>query len=160
MQFKSSRLPDVARRAAVTLRTITKCDDSTRAAFSPTDPARSVGDSRRPSRSLLGTAKGPGAVIAQGPEGAGAERGRDAADWRAIYLHRSNPELRKKRPNPSLLFPGDELFIPEKRRKTVTAQTGKELMDDGLPSGVNEPRHPAPRHIRLMRSEIGLLRNQ
>ena len=82
------------------------------------------------------------------------------ADWRAIYQHPNNAELRKKRPNPSLLFPGDALFIPEKRRKTVAAQTGKELMDDGLPSGVNEPRHPAPRHIRLMRSEIGLLRNQ
>jgi N-acetylmuramoyl-L-alanine amidase len=49
------------------------------------------------------------------------------ADWRAIYQHPSNAELRKKRPNPSLLFPGDVLFVPEKRRKTVTAQTGKEL---------------------------------
>jgi N-acetylmuramoyl-L-alanine amidase len=49
------------------------------------------------------------------------------ADWQAIYQHPSNAELRKKRPNPNLLFPGDELFIPEKRRKTVTAQAGKEL---------------------------------
>ena len=30
-----------------------------------------------------------------------------------IYNHPKNAEFKKKRPNPNLIFPGDEIFIPE-----------------------------------------------
>jgi N-acetylmuramoyl-L-alanine amidase len=46
-------------------------------------------------------------------------------EWRSIYDHPDNAALRQKRPNPHLLFPGDEVFIPEKTRRTVSAQTGQ-----------------------------------
>jgi N-acetylmuramoyl-L-alanine amidase len=37
------------------------------------------------------------------------------ASWREIYDHADNAALRERRPNPALLFPGDEVAIPEKR---------------------------------------------
>ena len=33
--------------------------------------------------------------------------------WRTIYEHSSNADLRKARPSPDLLFPGDEVVIPD-----------------------------------------------
>lgn len=33
-------------------------------------------------------------------------------DYRALYDHPDNAALRKKRPNPNVLFPGDEIAIP------------------------------------------------
>ena len=35
-------------------------------------------------------------------------------DWKTIYDHPNNREFRKKRPNPNLILPGDQLFIPDK----------------------------------------------
>ena len=44
-------------------------------------------------------------------------------DWRLIYEHPDNAELRAKRPNADVLLPGDRIAIPEKRRKDVPGQT-------------------------------------
>lgn len=33
-------------------------------------------------------------------------------DWRTLYNHPNNLAFRNKRPNPNLIFPGDQLFIP------------------------------------------------
>ena len=33
-------------------------------------------------------------------------------DWRTIYNHPNNLAFRSKRPNPNLIFPGDQFFIP------------------------------------------------
>jgi hypothetical protein len=35
------------------------------------------------------------------------------ASWRIIYDHPENAELRKRRPNPDILRPGDEIYIPD-----------------------------------------------
>jgi N-acetylmuramoyl-L-alanine amidase len=38
-------------------------------------------------------------------------------NFRTIYEHPANADLRSKRPNPNLLFPGDSIFIPDKTSK-------------------------------------------
>jgi N-acetylmuramoyl-L-alanine amidase len=38
-------------------------------------------------------------------------------DWRTIYNHPQNAEFRRKRPNPNLIYPGDQIFIPDKDLK-------------------------------------------
>ena len=48
-------------------------------------------------------------------------------DWKALYDHPSNASLKKKRPNPHLLFPGDVVAIPEKKKKQASVQTGQSL---------------------------------
>ena len=47
------------------------------------------------------------------------------ANWRKIYDHPDNREFREKRPDPNLIFPGDELFVPEQEKKHVIANTKK-----------------------------------
>lgn len=46
-------------------------------------------------------------------------------DYRTIYDHPRNAELRQIRPDPNILFPGDVVFIPEKTEKEVPAPTTK-----------------------------------
>jgi hypothetical protein len=46
-------------------------------------------------------------------------------DYRAIYDHPSNAEFKAARPNPNILYPGDVVFIPEKRSKVVSVGTGQ-----------------------------------
>jgi len=36
-----------------------------------------------------------------------------AGDWRALYQHPSNADLRARRPNPNVLLPGDQVFVPD-----------------------------------------------
>jgi N-acetylmuramoyl-L-alanine amidase len=46
-------------------------------------------------------------------------------DYRTIWDHPQNADLKKRRQNPNVLFPGDQVFIPDKEMKTVDAATGK-----------------------------------
>jgi len=46
------------------------------------------------------------------------------ADYRTIYNDPGNKVLRKKRPSPDLLCPGDEIVIPDRKTKTVACATG------------------------------------
>lgn len=46
------------------------------------------------------------------------------ADWKAVYNHPQNASFRQLRPNPNLIAPGDELFIPDRGSKSLPAQTG------------------------------------
>jgi len=46
-------------------------------------------------------------------------------DARAIWSHPDNAELRKKRPDPNALLPGDVVAIPDKEPKKETAPAGK-----------------------------------
>lgn len=47
-------------------------------------------------------------------------------DWRPIYAHANNAELRKKRPNPHVLKAGDTVFIPERPSpRPHTCNTGR-----------------------------------
>lgn len=45
--------------------------------------------------------------------------------WRTIYNDPSNARLRSKRPDPNILFPGDEVMIPDRQAKDEAADTGR-----------------------------------
>lgn len=47
-------------------------------------------------------------------------------DYKTIYDHPDNADLKKKRPDPNLLYPGDEIRIPELETKEVAGATEKE----------------------------------
>lgn len=47
------------------------------------------------------------------------------SDYRLIYNHPNNSQLKRKRPNPNVLYPGDEVFIPDKEYKEFTKATEK-----------------------------------
>lgn len=47
------------------------------------------------------------------------------ADWRKVYEASENEPLRKLRPNPNVLFPGDQVIIPQPQRKPLKLETGK-----------------------------------
>src|SRR5438132_10806468 len=47
--------------------------------------------------------------------------------WKTIYEDPQNGALRGNRPNPHLIYPGDEVFIPEKKPKKFSLNTGEVL---------------------------------
>lgn len=47
------------------------------------------------------------------------------SDWHTIYDHPENADLKKNRPNPNILLPGDELYIPDKDPKQESCPTEK-----------------------------------
>lgn len=47
------------------------------------------------------------------------------ADYKKVYEHPDNSDLRKKRPNPNLLFPGDKIVIPDQAPKAASLSTGR-----------------------------------
>ena len=46
-------------------------------------------------------------------------------DYRTIWDNPNNAALKQKRKNPNVLFPGDQLFIPDKQYKKVDRSTGQ-----------------------------------
>ena len=46
-------------------------------------------------------------------------------DYRTLWDHPRNADLKKKRKNPNVLFPGDILHIPEKQSKEISGGTGQ-----------------------------------
>lgn len=46
-------------------------------------------------------------------------------DWRIIWLHDSNKELREKRKNPDILYPGDIIIIPKEDCNKYSVETGQ-----------------------------------
>lgn len=45
------------------------------------------------------------------------------SSYKTIWDHGQNAELKKKRQNPNVIFPGDELFIPDKGEKEESRET-------------------------------------
>lgn len=45
-------------------------------------------------------------------------------DWQTLYNHPNNANLKAKRPNPNVLFPGDKIHIPDPRKKEEQLPTG------------------------------------
>jgi hypothetical protein len=60
-------------------------------------------------------------------------------DWRRVYDHPANAELRRKRPKPNLLLAGDVIFIPDKIEKTEEGATEREHVFQ-VPSATMEIR--------------------
>lgn len=48
------------------------------------------------------------------------------ADWRTIYEHADNAEFRELRPNPNVIYPGDEIHIPAPAPKQLSLATSKQ----------------------------------
>lgn len=46
------------------------------------------------------------------------------SDWRTIYDDLQNTDFRKLRPNPNVICPGDRVYIPDRKVKTVVVRTG------------------------------------
>jgi N-acetylmuramoyl-L-alanine amidase len=46
-------------------------------------------------------------------------------DWRTLWDHPNNADLKKKRKDPNVLFPGDVVFVPEKEIRKEKLPTGK-----------------------------------
>jgi hypothetical protein len=47
-------------------------------------------------------------------------------DYQTIWNHPNNAELKSKRQNPNVLFPGDRLFIPDLKRRDETRSTDQQ----------------------------------
>ena len=48
------------------------------------------------------------------------------SDYKALYDHPDNADLKKKRPNPNVLHPGDRIVVPDKEEKIIEGlATGK-----------------------------------
>jgi hypothetical protein len=45
--------------------------------------------------------------------------------WETVWNHPQNEALRQKRKDPNVLYPGDEIFVPEVEIKKETRPTGK-----------------------------------
>lgn len=69
--------------------------------------------------------------------------------WQKIWDHSQNSELRGRRRDPNILFPGDVIFIPEKEEKEETGSTEKrhQFRKKGVPAKVrlHLMRHGQPR---------------
>jgi hypothetical protein len=46
-------------------------------------------------------------------------------DWRTIYNDPANANFRKHRPNPNIIFPGDEIVIPDRKLDSCSAAAGQ-----------------------------------
>ena len=44
-------------------------------------------------------------------------------DYRVIWDHASNAELKEKRKSPNVLLPGDEIYIPDRELKSISLET-------------------------------------
>jgi N-acetylmuramoyl-L-alanine amidase len=51
--------------------------------------------------------------------------------WETVWNHPSNAELKKKREDPAILYPGDVVFVPEKRLKDCLLYTSPSPRDRG-----------------------------
>lgn len=47
------------------------------------------------------------------------------SDWRTIWNHASNADLRTKRKSPNILYPGDRIFIPDRETREESKSTDR-----------------------------------
>ena len=64
-------------------------------------------------------------TVVQGEYLSGIAKQYGFSSYKPIWDHAENASLKKKRQNPNVIFPGDRLFIPEKRPKQERRATGK-----------------------------------
>jgi Putative peptidoglycan binding domain len=64
-------------------------------------------------------------TVSQGEHLSGIANRYGFSDYRLIYDHPQNAGLKQKRPDPNILLPGDEVFIPDKEGKLEPGHTEK-----------------------------------
>jgi LysM repeat protein len=64
-------------------------------------------------------------TIKQGDHLSGIAQQFGFTDFQIIWSHGNNQDLKKRRKDPHVLYPGDQLFIPDKELKTETRPTTK-----------------------------------
>jgi Putative peptidoglycan binding domain/LysM domain len=64
-------------------------------------------------------------TVVQGEHLSGIARKYGFSSYKTIWNHGQNAELKKKRQNPNVIFPGDLLFIPDKGEKEESRSTEK-----------------------------------
>ena len=64
-------------------------------------------------------------IVRQGECLSSIARSYGFSNWRTIYDHPQNAGFKQKRPNPNLIYPGDEIFIPDKDPKLESRGTDK-----------------------------------
>jgi hypothetical protein len=67
----------------------------------------------------------PKHVVKQGEDVASIAARYGFGDWKTVWDHPKNAALKQRRKDPSILFPGDELFVPDKKAKKVSLRTGQ-----------------------------------
>jgi hypothetical protein len=67
----------------------------------------------------------PKHVVRQGECLSGIARQYGFNDYRTVYEHPDNAALKKQRPNPNILHPGDVVAIPSRKAKSASISTGK-----------------------------------
>jgi LysM repeat protein len=64
-------------------------------------------------------------TVVQGEYVSGIAKKYGFSSYKKIWDHAQNAELKKQRQNPNVIFPGDQLFIPDKSEKKETRSTGQ-----------------------------------
>jgi LysM domain len=64
-------------------------------------------------------------TVVQGEHLSSIARKYGFSSYKTIWDHGQNAELKKKRQNPNVIFPGDLLFIPDKGEKEESRSTEK-----------------------------------
>jgi hypothetical protein len=64
-------------------------------------------------------------IVAQGEHLSSIAEQYGFSDYRTIWNHPDNAELKQRRPDPHVLFPGDRVFIPDLLRKKEAAETSR-----------------------------------
>ncbi len=62
-------------------------------------------------------------TVAQGETLARIAKQHKFASWETIYNHADNKSFREKRPDPNIIFPGDQIKIPDKEDRMASGAT-------------------------------------
>jgi hypothetical protein len=64
-------------------------------------------------------------TVVQGEYLSGIAKQYGFSSYKAIWDHAQNAALKKQRQNPNVIYPGDQVFIPDKRKKQEVRSTGQ-----------------------------------
>jgi hypothetical protein len=62
-------------------------------------------------------------TVQQGDHLAGIAKAFGFSDWRTIWTHPNNADLKKNRQNPNVLYPGDLLYVPDRQVRQESCST-------------------------------------
>lgn len=62
-------------------------------------------------------------TVQQGDHLASIAKAFGFSDWRTIWSHPNNADLKKNRQNPNVLYPGDQLYVPDRQLRQESCST-------------------------------------